>query len=174
MITSCASSHADNPLAEVVVEKVPTGYKLVKGPASGAMDRDAAVNATIANASEKSAFLHRWGYQQGESRVWTKGNDYITVLVYDFSGEDGAKGLVVFELQQLSRTRGFAPFSVGEIPGGRGYVLSAASRKGGSLFCQGVWFSRETRAFQVATCGALPNNSELAMQLATAQYKRAR
>jgi hypothetical protein len=138
------------------------------------MDRDAAVNATIADASEKSAVLRRWGYQQGHSRVWTKGNDYITVLVYDFSGGQGARELMRFEIRQLALTPGSAPFSVREIPGSHGYVLSATKRKGGALFCQGVWFTLDTRAFSVASCGALPNNTETATRVAIAQYKRAR
>ena len=170
---ACAS-RADDPLSEAILDSPPAGFKLVKGPASGEMDRDAAVNATIADPSEKSALLGRIGYQQGRSRVWSKGNDYITILVYDFSGADGAKRLVDFEIRQLDRTPGFAPFTMRQIPGSRAYVLSASSRKGGALFCQGAWFTVDTRAFSVATCGALPNNTELATRMAVAQYKRAR
>ena len=172
-VVSCSSSRATDPLAESLITSVPAGYKQVKGPASGEMDRDAALNATIADPSEKSVFLRRNGYQQGVSRVWTKGADYITALVYDFSGPDAAKRFVEFEVLQLDRTPGYAPFRLADIPGSRAYVLTAANRRGGSLFCQGVWFTVDTRAYSVSSCGALPNNTETATRLSIAQYRKA-
>jgi hypothetical protein len=158
-----------------LLTSVMPGFERVGEPASGPMDADEAVEATIADASEKSAYLRRSGFLGGYSRVWTSGDDYITILVHDFSGERGAKGLVEFELKQLAKTSGFEPFAVKDIAGARGYVLSA-TKKGTSdpLFCQGVWFTVDTRAFAVNTCGVQPNTTEIAHRLAVRQWKRVR
>lgn len=139
------------------------------------MDRDGAVTATIADEGEKSRFLGRSGYLEGYARVWTKGPDHVTILVYDFTGESGAGGLVAFETKQLARTSGYESFRVKQIPGARGYILSAVKRTTPDpLFCQGVWFPVDTRAFAVNTCGEQPNTTALAVRLAVTQWKRAR
>lgn len=162
-------------MSDVVLERVGSGYELVDPPASGPMDRDAAVTATIADAGAKSGLLERSGYLEGYSRVWTKRDDYVTILVYDFSGERGSRALVSFELKQLARTAGSVPFKVDEIPNARGYILSAVERADGDpLFCQGVWFPVATRAFAVNTCGKQPNAATLAVDLAVRQWRRAR
>lgn len=165
----------DNPLAKVLIDAAPGGYKPVDGPASGPMDAQMAATATPADTSKKRDWLKRNGFQDGYSRVWTKGDDYITALAHEFSSNRGASGLVAYEEDQVGSKRGSQIFDVSAIPDAKGYILSGVKRKGlKPIFCQGIWFSAGTRAFNVNTCSPQPNSAELVQKLAEEQYTKAR
>ena len=176
LAAACGGASDDDPLAQVLLhdDDVPDGFDAVKGPASGPMEIEDAVQSTAADPSHKRRFLETSGFQGGYSRVWTKGDDYVTALAHEFSSDRGAKRLVSFEMDELAKTTA-QRFEVKDIPGAKGYVLSGVKRKGQEpLFCQGVWFAVDTRAFGVSTCGAQPNTSAVAEDLAVEQYERAR
>ena len=172
LASSCGGSTGDDPLAQVLLrdDDVPDGFDAVKGPASGPMTVDDAIASTAADPGDKRRFLETSGFQGGYSRVWTKGDDYVTALAHEFSSERGAKRLVAFEIDQLSTTTS-ERFEVTDVPGAQGYILSGVKRKGQEpVFCQGVWFAAGTRAFGVSTCGAQPNTTAIAEDLAVEQY----
>lgn len=174
-MTACGNTADDDPLGQVLLndDDVPNGFGAVKGPASGPMTIEDAIVSTAADAGDKRRFLETSGFQGGYSRVWTKGDDYVTALAHEFSSDRGAKRLVAFEIAQLSDTS-TERFTVNDIAGARGYILSGVKRKGQDpVFCQGVWFAVSTQAFGVSTCGAQPNTTATAERLAVEQYERA-
>lgn len=174
-LAGCSSSTEDpgHPLASVLLPSAPDGYETVDG-ASGPMDIETASTASAADPTSKRALLGRSGYQDGYSRVFRDEEKYIVALAHEFSSRRGAARLVDFEIKQISEKIGTALFTVKEIEGAEGYILSGVKRKGlTGVFCQGVWFPLGPRAFEVATCGPQPDSAAAARALAIEQHERA-
>jgi len=132
---------------------------------------EASVAITYADPAESRKLLETAGFQAGESRVWSKDEDFASVYVYRLEAPLGAQQLLDFALQALRAQPSANVFKVPAVTGATGYVLSGVARKDKrTLFCQGVWFIRGERAFNQNTCSsAHPSDNEDVVSLARAQ-----
>jgi hypothetical protein len=138
------------------------------------LDLDHAAAATPAATGPTRPQLRGQGYSGGEERVWTKGDEYVTLLEFELSTQVGAAAFVSFEAQQLSGALGATVYPDPQIPGAQAFDLAGQTRVGKrQTFCQGVWFPAGTAVFEVADCASSPRYPELTFSLALKQYKAA-
>jgi hypothetical protein len=164
-------------LAASVVGSIP-GYVAAPGD-SGSLDRATATSSLPTSPEATAKALDAAGFSAGYSRVFLRGGqaggDYVLVSVYAVSGPAGAQGLVAFERRSLADTGTVAVFPVAAIPGAVGFILSAPTHRGDhQVFCAGVIFARGTQVDAVTTCSAMPEDAQLATQVAQRQANLAR
>ena len=161
----------DPSLGRILVQDPPQGFVLVPGSSGSLGLTEASVAITYADPAESRKLLETAGFQAGESRVWSKDEDFASVYVYRLEAPLGAQQLLDFALQALRAQPSANVFKVPAVTGATGYVLSGVARKGKrTLFCQGVWFIRGERAFNQNTCSsAHPSDNEDVVSLARAQ-----
>lgn len=171
---ACASPGSPSPSAGVsvpLVARVGSGFgQKLDVP----LDLDGASKATPAAAAPTRATLRGQGYAGGEERVFTQGDEYVTVLELELSTTVGAAAVVGFEAQQLGGSIGARVYPDQQIPGAQAFDLEGLTRSGGhQAFCQGVWFAAGTAAFEVADCSSAPRYPDLAFAVALQQSKQA-
>ena len=165
---------SDHPLARLLVAETPRGYEPTEG-ASGPMDLDLAATSTSVSTATMRRHLSRAGFQEGYSRVWTSGKDYVAVLVFDFISAQRAQDLVDLQEREIGKLRNSQAFSVPRVEGAKGFTLNATKpRTNDPIFCQIVWLARDTKAYEVRTCDTQPGSPDRAMALAGEQERKAR
>lgn len=152
----------------------PTGYQPLSQGFDESFDLDAAVRASVADPGRKRRLLKRLHFGGGRSRIWTSGDGYVSAVAYRLGSAAAAQQLVEFELDEAKTYVGTYSFQVPQISGAIGYVLSGSRRQVRStLFCQSVWFARNTFTFNVNDCNSRPGATLRVVQLAQQQKGRA-
>lgn len=177
LTVACGGASAedpDDPLGQILLASAPDGFVAVEGPASGPMDLSSAATSTEISQTKLRGQLNRTGFQGGYSRVWTHDDDFVAALVFGFLNAGRASELVTFQAEELSRKESAQPFRVASIDGAKGFTVNARSDDGTTLFCQIVWFARDTNAFEVRVCRTQPGSTEEVVGLAETQAELAR
>ena len=174
-LSTCGESSTSQSLTSVVLSTPPAGYAAqpVAG-GDGAMSIDDASSATPADPASVRAFLQAAAWRGTIARVWVRGQDYAEDIGFAFATAAEAERFVTFEVGALksSATNYVYPFP--QVTGGEAFILYSQTRAGGkNVFCNGVWLMFNENAFEVLTCGAVPQDGQLAASLATSQFQRA-
>lgn len=158
-------------LSRRVVADAPAGYEPAPA-AAGALPADAAAAATVVPADKLAPVLRRGGYRGGYSRVWTRGSDYISVLLYEFDHPRGPQDLIELELREIKDSLGGSIFQVRTVPNAHGFLLpSQRPGQRSSEFCQGIWLRKARTAVQLLQCTQAPDNMLRLEELVRRQEK---
>lgn len=136
-----------------------------------AMNLDAASKATPADAAATRSELRDQGFSSGEERVWTKGDEYVTVLDLGLSSSFAAATFVTFEEGQLRSSPSVVTYTDPRIPSSVAYTLNGQTRAGAhQTFCEGVWYSLGSAAYEVNDCASAPRYPDFVLNLANKQF----
>jgi hypothetical protein len=174
-LSACGESSTGQSLGSLVLSAPPAGYTAqpVAG-ADGVMSIDDASRATPADPASVRAFLQSTAWRGTIARVWVHGQDYAEDIGFAFATAAEAQRFAQLEVGALqsSATNYVYPFA--QVPRGEAFILFSQTRVGGrNVFCNGVWFAFSENAFEVLTCGAVPQDGQLAASLAISQLQRA-
>ena len=173
-LAACTAPGTPAPNASVTVQLVDKAGSGFSQKLDVGLDLDHAASATPAATAPTKSTLREQGYSGGEERVFTKGDEYVTVLEFDLSTQVGAAAFVSFETAQLNSSLGAKVYAYDQIPGAQAFDLAGETRAGKKdAFCQGIWFPAGSAAFEVADCASSPRYPDLAMAVAQSQYKEA-
>jgi hypothetical protein len=102
------------------------------------------------------------------------GTDYLTVAVYSFRQQAGARRFMSFEKAYVSDAGNAVPYEIPAPRDGVGFVISSRAKSGNRyLFCQGGIFTRDTYVFIDEGCSATPPGQDLARALTANQFRHA-
>lgn len=175
LLGACGGSSTGHSLAGVVLNVPPSGYtaQQVSGGA-GTLSIDEASSATPADPSAVHRFLQSTSWRGAVVRVWVHGQDYAEDIGFAFASGSDAQRFAQLEVDALksSPTNFVYPFP--QAPDGNAFILYSQTRVGGrNVFCNGVWFAYNLDAFELLTCGAVPQDGTLAASLAISQLQHA-
>jgi hypothetical protein len=156
---------------DLLLDRPPAGFKV-------AVDADlpisTAVSALSTDPGATRTQLSAFGYGGGAERVWTKGDEYVSDLVFALNSPVGPGSLISFVRSQLKPRAAVTLFDVGDEPGAQGFDLYGVSRVGNrQVFCQGVMLPLDRYMFQVTDCAGGPRYSAGPLGLGRTQYERA-
>jgi len=174
VLAACTTASTGGPSVtpkDLLLERAPTGFH--QGLDTGLPLRNAA-SVLATDASRTGAQLSSFGYSDGAERVWTKGDEYTSALVFEFNSAVGPGNFVAFVRTELRPRSAVTLFDDGTIPGGQGFDLFGLSRTSNrQVFCQGAFFPVDRYMFQVEDCASGPRYAAGPLALARAQYERA-
>jgi hypothetical protein len=167
---SCAGGHSattdDIAVARLLDPTLGTPLPPVSGP-TGPLSKDLAAQATTLPAGQARAYLDSHGYQAGYARVWQSGEEFVSVLGFQFFAPRDAVGLQATAFAAMADDAGYAPFDDPAIPGARAWDRTSAV-SGRTLFCYGEWFTVDRYAVDVTHCApfalSAPAITALALQ----------
>lgn len=174
-LSACGESSTGQSLANLVLSSPPAGYtaQAVAG-GDGSMSIDDAASATPADPAAVRPFLQGAAWRGTIARVWVRGQDYAEDIGFAFSTAAQAQRFAQFEVDALKSSVTDYVYPLPQVAGGQAFILYSQTRVGGrNVFCNGVWFAFNANAFEVLTCGAAPQDGQLAASLATSQLTRA-
>jgi hypothetical protein len=156
---------------DLLLDRAPKGFK--PGLDTG-LPLSTAASALATDPDHTRTELGAFGYIEGAERVWTKGDEYVSVLAFEMTSTVGPGSLVAFIRDELGQRPSVTLFDYADAPGALGFNLFGLSRAGGrQVFCQGVVFPLSRYLFQVEDCAGGPRYSAAPLTLARGQYERA-
>lgn len=153
-----------------LLDTAGTGFRI---KLSSSLDLQAAAASTPAAAGATKTALSQGGYSAGGERIFTRGDEFVTVVAFSLSTDVDAGQFVAFERASL-HPPAVVVYDDGQIPGAFGFDLAGGTRTGNrTVFCQGVWFAARTTAYAVTDCAGSPRYPDLVEALALKQYRQA-
>lgn len=174
-LAGCGESSTGLSLTSIVLSAAPTGYSAqpVAG-GDGTVSIDDASSATPADPAAVHAFLQSSSWRGTVVRVWVSGQDYAEDIGFAFASAGDAQRFAQLEVDALRASPTNYVYTVPQIPAAQAFILYSQTRVGGrNVFCNGIWFPFQAQTFELLTCGAVPQDGQLAISLATAQLQRA-
>jgi hypothetical protein len=174
MGTSCSRDDPTNAtpgLGRSVDAGLGGGLPAVKS-ATGPMDLDLAAAATVIPAPQLRDWLKTHGFQGGYSRVWARGSDQVTVLVYRFFADRDADAFVTYSADLAATSAYYTAAQDPLVPGSRAFSMVTRGRSG-TQFCGQEYFTAYRDAFVVIRCAGFPVPTSSVAQLAQKQLIRA-
>jgi hypothetical protein len=144
----------------------------VEPAATGPMTVDTAAAATTLRRDVLREFLRRSSFATGYVRVFTRDEEFVTALGYEFTRAADAGRLVDRVLGGLAGSVAFVPFDDSGVPGSRGFTLTS-DVAGKVRFCVGEWFAVRTRAYAVTRCAPFVLSVPAVTGIALALHRRA-
>ena len=173
-IAGCATaSTGGTPLTakDLLLDKGPAKFKLTLDTRLGVAD---AAPLLATDPTETRNQLGAFGYSDGAERVWTKADEDLAAMVFEFSSNQGPGNTLAYVRSQLKTRQAVTLFNDGGEPSGQGFDLSGSSRVGNrQVFCQGSLFPVDRYLFLVEDCAGGPRYSAGPLAQARSQYERA-
>ena len=160
-------------LAALLIDNPAPGFS-PRSSGSGPMDLETAANATEAPVDSTRNALKDSTFAGGQVKVWTSGTEYIVVLVLAFDSAIDAARFVDYEVNFLKGLISASVYSDEVMAGVTDFTLNGATRNKPTVFCQGMWFTVETHAFNTYLCDTQrPVSAAVSGGVGVAQYRRA-
>jgi len=170
---ACAGQAGPDHAQSVLISSPPPGYAAngrASGPLAGVMPAAQLMPTGLTSASAALTADHFAG---GYVQVFTKGQDFLTVIGLDFDSGGHAQAFQDFVIAQLKASGTVYTISDPQIPGSRLYTAVAPTRSGVTpVFCDGVWFTSGATGVDSVTCSPTPGYPDLAEQIAAVQYRQ--
>lgn len=157
VLGGCATSYSPaRPLTpkDLVMNAGPTGF-------TATVDQDVPVGTAArvlpTDPAPTGAILGTAGYRDGYNRVWTRGDESLSVLLFEFSTSIGPAQLVAFERENLRSHQAVTLFDDADLAGSQAFNLFGVPRSGSrQVFCQGVIFPVDRYLVVVDDCAGRP------------------
>jgi hypothetical protein len=171
LAVACGSPGGSDSSTLPVLDSAGGGFKT---KISSVLDLQTAAASTPAPTAATKAALGQAGYSSGAERVFTRGDEFVTIVSFALSTDVDAGQFVEFEQASLKSTPAAVLYEDGSIPGSFGYDLSGGTRSGNRIvFCQGVWFAAHSTVYGVTDCAGSPRYPDLVESLALKQFRQA-
>jgi hypothetical protein len=174
LLAGCSTTEASPPPLTAHDLLLATAPSQFTGSVDTNLSIDQAASTLSTDPTPTRTQLSSLGYQDGSEKVWTRGNEYVIDLVFEFTSTVGPGSLVAFERSQLSGRPAVTLFPDGDVPGAQGIDITAVTRAGGrQVFCEGAIFPLDRYMFEVEDCNQGPSYSADPLPLTRTQYERA-
>lgn len=170
--TACTGSSSED-LSRLLDSGAPAGFQVGPDDANGSLSSaDAAQSAPVPREELKDYFDDH-DYEAGYARVWTKGDSFVTTVVYRLGEARDATGLVALVRSSFATVQGGEATDFRGIPGAVDYqfYVRPAPEKPYQL-CRGLVFAVAEYVHLVSGCGTAPPDGPMLERRATEQHAR--
>lgn len=170
--TACTGSSSED-LSRLLDGAAPVGFQAGPDDANGSLSSSEAAQSAPVPGKELKRFFDDHDYEAGYARVWTKGDSFVTTVVYRFGRARDAAGLVALVRSSFASVQGGEATDFRGIPGAVDYqfYVRAAPEKPYQL-CRGLVFAVAEYAHLVSGCGTSPPDGKMLERRATEQHAR--
>jgi hypothetical protein len=166
------------PAPVAFTNKIAPGYVLDRS-ASGALTMSNAARATIATADELGPQLVAAHFTGGQSRVWTNGDQFAEIEIFNFRSAAGATSVMQYSLDLAvhlagggSDAKSAVLTKVPGVPGATAFYAAGNQTAGGPpLFVWGSWFTVGQHAYLIETGSPQPLTAAFMRALTQAEFR---
>jgi hypothetical protein len=172
LATACTGSSSED-LSRLLDSGAPAGFRAGPDDANGSLSSSEAAQSAPVPREELKRFFDDHDYEAGYARVWTKGDAFVTTVVYRFGGARHATGLVALVRSSFAAVQGGEATDFRGIPGAvdyQFYVRPAPDQP--YQLCRGLVFAVAEYAHLVSGCGSTPPDGPMLELRAKEQHAR--